>query len=371
MARPGRRSAHPVTVPAALSLLLALAACEGPPEASPGESDPPPPAEAAEADRPGAVPAPADASDVEDARASLPEGAEAVSLLGSTLEPPPLPDDVRATYRANLESAEADLAAAPESADALIWVGRRLAYLGRYRDAIDVYTRAIALHPDDARLYRHRGHRWITVREFDRAIRDLRHAARLIEGTEDRVEPDGLPNELGIPTSTLHFNIYYHLGLAHYLKGEFPQALLAWNDCMEASLHPDSVVATAYWLNNVMRRLDLDGRADELLAGIDDSMDIIESDSYLDVLLLWKGERTPGVLRDAAGGEGSLAGVTTEYGIGMWHYGQGRRERAYELWEAILEREGQWPAFGYIAAEAEMARIGEATTDGMGSEGGM
>jgi tetratricopeptide (TPR) repeat protein len=280
-----------------------------------------------------------------------------VSLLGGALRPPELPDDVRATYEANLAAAERELAADPEDADALIWYGRRLAYLGRYRDAIDVYTRAIGLHPGDARLYRHRGHRWITVREPGLAVADLRHAVELVAGTQDEVEPDGVPNERGIPTSTLHFNIWYHLGLAHYLRGDFVQALLAWNECMAVSRHPDSVVATAYWLNNVLRRLDLDARADSVLADIDAGMDIIESTSYLDVLLLWKGERTPEQLRSAGADEGALASVTTEYGIGMWRFARGRRERAYELWESILEREGQWAAFGSIAAEAELARV--------------
>ena len=39
-----------------------------------------------------------------------------------------------------------------------------------FRDAIDVYSRGIARHPGEPRLYRHRGHRYITVRDFDRAI---------------------------------------------------------------------------------------------------------------------------------------------------------------------------------------------------------
>jgi tetratricopeptide (TPR) repeat protein len=53
-----------------------------------------------------------------------------------------------------------------------IWLGRRLAYLGRYRDAIDALTKGIAKHPTEARLYRHRGHRHITIRKFALAIAD-------------------------------------------------------------------------------------------------------------------------------------------------------------------------------------------------------
>ena len=41
----------------------------------------------------------------------------------------------------------AELVKDPESADAAVWLGRRYAYLGRYREAIDAFTRGLAAHP--------------------------------------------------------------------------------------------------------------------------------------------------------------------------------------------------------------------------------
>lgn len=287
----------------------------------------------------------------------LPAGAEARSLLGEPLFPSDFPDDVRTTYESNLAEALGDYEAAPDDADAIIWYGRRLAYLQRYNEAIEVFTRGVELHPEDARMLRHRGHRYLSIREFDAAIADFRGAVELTRASEDEVEPDGLPNALGIPTSTLHFNIWYHLGLAHYLKGEFEQALLAWNDCLAVSKHPDSVVATTYWLNNTLRRLGLDAEADAVLADVSADMEIIESTSYLDVLLLHKGEKTADELVGPMGEGATLASTTTAYGVGMWHYVNGRRDTAYGLFEQVLDNASQWPAFGYVAAEAEMARL--------------
>lgn len=288
-----------------------------------------------------------------------PPGVEAISLLGENLVPPTLPDEVRAEYEANLAAAEAAYSAAPEDADSIIWLGRRTAYLGRYRDAIEIYTRGIALHPQDARMYRHRGHRYVSVREFDKAIADFTDALRLIDGKPDEVEPDGLPNAAGIPTSTLHFNIWYHLGLAHYLNGEFEQAVLAWQACMGVSANDDSRVATAYWLNNAMRRLGMDARADNLLSWMREDMEVIESGGYLDVLLLHKGERSPEDLLGPSGEAATLASTTAGYGVAMWHFLNGRREEAYRLMEQVLTNTNQWAAFGYVAAEAEIARIEE------------
>ncbi len=288
--------------------------------------------------------------------APLPEGAEARSLLGEPLFPTTPSERVLEVYTTNLEAAQRAYDATPEDADSIIWYGRRLAYLQRYDEAIEVYTRGIELHPGDARLYRHRGHRYLSTRRLDEAIADFLTAVDLIEGTEDQVEPDGLPNAAGIPTSTLHFNVWYHLGLAHYLQGDFERALLAWNSCLEASRHPDSVVATTYWLNNTLLRLGIEARAEELRAAIDAEVagGIIESTAYLDLIRLHRGEITEEELLGDTGD--ALQNTTLAYGVGLWHLVNGRRESAFGIFEEILQRDG-WSPFGYIAAEAEIARV--------------
>ncbi|MGH7504895.1 MAG: tetratricopeptide repeat protein, partial [Longimicrobiales bacterium] len=146
-------------------------------------------------------------------------------MLGQPLYRPAISGEVREALERNLTEARVRYDGAPGDPEAIIWLGRRLAYLGNYRDAIVMFTRGIDLHAADARLYRHRGHRYITVRDLDRAVRDLETAASLVRGRPDEVEPDGAPNRFNIPRSTLQSNIYYHLALAHYLKHDFSRAL--------------------------------------------------------------------------------------------------------------------------------------------------
>ena len=66
---------------------------------------------------------------------AVPDGAEAVSLLGDALFAPELPTEVLEVYLARYAEAEEALAAAPEDVDSLIGMGRRTAYLGQYRAA--------------------------------------------------------------------------------------------------------------------------------------------------------------------------------------------------------------------------------------------
>ncbi len=240
--------------------------------------------------------------------------------------------------------------------DAAIWLGRRTAYLARFRDAIAIYSAAIAKHPGDARLYRHRGHRYITVREFDKAIDDLSKAASLVRDKPDEVEPDGQPNAKNIPTGTLQTNIYYHLGLAHYLKGDFKQAANAYHRCMALSKNPDMQVATAHWQYMTLRRLNRPEEAKNVLEPITATMDVFENTSYYKLLLMYKGETAGDALLTAANAAG-LDGATIGYGVANWHLYNGRRAEALKLLGEIVEQNAtQWAAFGYIAAEAELAR---------------
>ena len=278
---------------------------------------------------------------------------EATSLAGKPLMRISLPDQQK--LEANLAQAEKDLAANPKSADAIIWGGRRLGYLWRYRDAIQMFSRGIAEHPNDARMYRHRGHRYITVREFDNAIADFEKAVSLIKGQRDEIEPDGQPNPAGKPRSTLHFNIWYHLGLAYYLKGDFEKALNAYNECMKVSNNDDAITATSDWLWMTLMRLNRKADAARVLERITPKMEILENGSYHRRLLMYKGLEKPEALLDPANADG-LTLATQGYGVGNWYLVTGNRQRARDIFEKVVSGPN-WSAFGYIAAEADLQRM--------------
>ena len=237
------------------------------------------------------------------------------------------------------------------TADNLIWYGRFIAYQGKYQEAIEVYTQGIAKFPEDARIYRHRGHRYISIRKFDEAIHDFQKASELIAGMENEVEPDGMPNAQNIPVSTLHGNIYYHLGLAYYLKHDFPNALVAYRKCLATSNNADNVVSATHWLYMILRRMDQTEMALKVLDQIEKEMPVIENQSYHQATLLYKGMVKIATLLKEEGYEGA-SNDALDYGIANWYFYNNNRAKAKALLERILQRKS-WSSFGYIAAEKD------------------
>jgi len=265
-----------------------------------------------------------------------------------------MPAAARARHEQQLATAKAEYDKNRDNADAIIWLGRRLGYLGRFRESIEVFSEGVRKHPRDARMLRFRGHRYITVREFDNAIRDLDKAAALVLGTPDQIEPDGLPNERNTPIGSLHSNICYHLGLAHYLKGDFRPALQVWENCHKLSTNADRLVSTGHWLYMTLRRLGRKGDAERVLEPMSPGMDIIENASYETLLMMYGGESGPETLesQDPA----TTDGATILYGVGNWYLYNGETAKAETIFRRIIAG-GQWPAFGFIAAEAELERM--------------
>lgn len=283
--------------------------------------------------------------------------AQGLSLLNKPLIRPQV-DLVRdslqiANYLEALENYENN----KEWADNIVWLGRRVAYLGDYKRAIELFTEGVNKFPDDPQFLRHRGHRYISTRQIDDAIEDFEKAAEMIKGTEDIIEPDGIPNRLNQPVSSLHTNIYYHLGLAYYIKGDFKSALTAFSDCLDVSKNDDMQVATRHWLYMILNRLGRKEVANIILEPVEENMNIIENVAYHELLLFYKGLRTEkGLLKESNGAIG--ANEATQYGVANWYYYNDDTERAMHMFNDLLQS-GNWSSFGYIGAEADLSRIND------------
>lgn len=282
------------------------------------------------------------------------EGPESYSLFGEPLHRPELPEDVLETRTAQLRETLDFYYANPDSEAALVWLGRRMAYLGRYREAIGIYTRGVGIYPDSYRLLRHRGHRYITIRMFSLALRDLHRASFLAASVPDHVEPDGQPNAMNVPRSTSHSNIWYHRGLAHYLEHDFEQAERSYRHALRYSTNDDMLCAITHWLYMSLRRAGRDEAASQALEPIRADMEILENFEYHRLLRMYSGELAPEVIEQEVEAA-SISAATLGYGLANWFLYNGEADRGYALCEKLIQ-ETPWAAFGHIAAEVDLYR---------------
>lgn len=275
---------------------------------------------------------------------------ETRSLSGEPLYPQP--DTTGA-----IAKADSAMARNPRNIDTLIASGIARSNVWRYNEAIALYTRGLKIARRDARLYRHRGHRYISLRRFRDAIRDLERGRKL---------------------DPLSYDISYHLGLAHYMAGDFKSAAREFARCFalakdERALAADTAlrrgfkgcatiasdeddkIGMAEWYYRSMLRAGLKEGAARLLEQITDGMSVRGSGAYYQDLLVSKGLRTEEVVLDSLKGN-ELQWATASYGLGVRHLVAGDTARARSVFEQVA-KVSYWPAFGVIGSEVELKRL--------------
>ena len=263
----------------------------------------------------------------------MPDRPEIISLLGTAHYATPATGEALAKLETELEQAAAELSAAPEDLERQILVGRRLAYLWRYHEAIAVFSRALEQQPLHPALLRHRGHRLISIRRLGAAVRDLTQANAAQPGD---------------------FDILYHLGLARWLTGDHAGAVEAYQAYLHHCTDDEERVALTYWLHLSLWRAGDQTAAQDILARTG-SPTVTENAHYLHLLELFGGRRSQAQVEETAG-QDDLAAGTLGFGLGCWHLMGGRTEAAMASFQSVTSGR-YWPAFGFIAAEVELARL--------------
>ena len=283
------------------------------------------------------------------------EEVQAYAVDGSPLYIPERSDEATSALEANLKEAETNYKAEPNEMNT-IWLGRRWAYLTNYNKAIGVFSDGIKQFPNSYKLYRHRGHRYISTRQFEKAEADYKKAFELMDKEKIEVEPDGAPNSMNIPLSNTQFNILYHYGLALYLQGKFEEATEVYKECLKYSVNDDLLVATTDWLYMSLMREWKAEEATAVLEPIHSEMTIIENDSYYKRIMMYKGELAKEELLRTDQMDVALSLATQGYGMGNWYLYNGDTAKAREIFQKVIDT-GNWPAFGYVAAEVDLHKL--------------
>jgi len=275
---------------------------------------------------------------------------QAISLFGEELHQ-------QEDSEGAIAAVDALLAEAPNDVDRIIAAGRERRNFWHYRQAIELYTRAIQLAPDDWRAYRYRGHRHLSLRNFGEGIADLETARDLA--------PE-------------NWDVAYHLGLAYFLSGRFGDAAEEYLRCIDSAGDnivrraqsddfrscsqniddPESRVAMTEWAVRSLMRSGGFARGGQLLTAIPQDMPIEENLAYYHNLLLHKGVMTVDqLMANAQGPDAPYRLETVGFGIAMDMLASGDLPGATPILEQIYA-DPWWPGFGRIAAEVELERMG-------------
>ena len=276
--------------------------------------------------------------------------AEAVSFSGQPLFAPPVEPSVLQVSDSIINEIKhkGDL-----NEDDYIAIGQQLVGTSRYKDAIANYTDGLNQFPESFKLLRHRGHRYISIRQLDNAFKDLTRAEELIRDLPDVPEYDPSGNTTG----TYQHWIWYHIGLYYFLNQAYIQAAPAYEKCLAASRSNKNIVGASDWLYNTYMRLGDKEKAQKLLDPITPDLDTDLEHPYFRRVMLYKGEITPEELVDVNQDPAntSVSDVTKMYGLANWYAYHGEKEKAMSLYQKIVKSEKGWPGFAYAAAEKELA----------------
>lgn len=240
-------------------------------------------------------------------------------------------------YRSQVDTgpvarAHAALKADPKNIDKIIALGTAQAGARQMREAVETFTDGLKLNPNNALLLRWRGHRYLSVREFDKAEADLTKASTID------------------PTI---YGIWYHLGVLRFRKGDFSGAAAAFMKSQPIAPDAGELAGSTDWLWMSLSRA---GRGKEAKAMLDRHPDSLKTTAaYAQRLKLYRGAYGPDKVF-APGDTSDVNVATLSYGIGNWYLVKGDTAKAKEWFDRSV-KSGGWPAFGFIVSEAELRRL--------------
>ncbi len=230
--------------------------------------------------------------------------------------------------------AQAALAADPKNVDKFIALGVAQSGVRQFREAIVTFTNGMKVAPNNALLYRWRGHRYLSVREFDKAMADFNHGLQLDSNV---------------------YGIWYHLGVLKFLRGDFNGAAAAFARGQPRAPDAGELAGSTDWLWMSLERAGRDKEAVAMLARHADSLQTEPNYAYTKRLKMYRGQTAPTALITQAD-TADVQVATLSFGLGNWYMVKGDTVKAKAAFVQAI-KSGGWPGFGFIVSEAELKRL--------------
>ena len=196
------------------------------------------------------------------------------------------------------------LATEPNNVDLILALGLAQAGMSQYQEAIATFSQGLRVAPQNTVLLRWRGHRLLSLRQFDQAKADLERAATL--------DPK-------------LYGAWYHLGVVRFALGEFAGAAEAFARAQPIAPEAGELAGSTDWLWMSLARA---GRLAEGKTMIDRRPDSLPTAvAYARRLRLYRGEIGPEALVTPADSDGVTI-ATLSFGLGNWYLVKGDTAQA-------------------------------------------
>ena len=204
-------------------------------------------------------------------------------------------------------------------------LGNALSAQYRFHEAVEQFRNALQIKSDDPSLYLRLGGAYLTVRNF-KASYDAYMRCLELEGNDKSVA--------------------YPLGVWNYLRGEYSTAAEWFAKCLPCG--DELAIAVIYW--HCLCGLRSDSHL-ELLKQYHPDMKVGHHTAYRAAVSLFSGETDRKAMFAALENEqDDLNYVIAAYGLYVYLFVSGEKEKSDSLLKDILSRKAVWPCISYLAA---------------------
>jgi tetratricopeptide (TPR) repeat protein len=207
--------------------------------------------------------------------------------------------------------------------------GLELNEAGRAEEALEVFSRGLAMEPYHPELRLQRGRKNIAARRWQ-AASDL---------------------ELAVKIDPSNWETWYYLGVTYYLLKNYKKS----RECFNASLENSSeaLIPAVDWLWNLENKLGEEKGVLNLITNCEALPDDPDY-AYARRIMLYKGAADPENFFDwevlEKRGSDDIDYVTQAYGLANWRAFRGEMEKSNEILKSIAEKKGAQKAFAYMLA---------------------
>lgn len=196
----------------------------------------------------------------------------------------------------------------------------------RFKECIELLTKLIEINPENTEYKRKRAGRYLSTLQCDKAVWDFFDC--LAHGGDK-------------------LDIYYRIGLCRFFQESYESALAMFEDAYRLA-DDEMGIAAMYWHTLACARV---GAYPILLSYYSPDMKTGHHTAYDLAMSVWANRRTAEeALKTIENEKEDMEYVISAYGIALYMKEKGRQEEYKNLMNEILNRDGFWHCFSYLAA---------------------